>query len=311
MINTELYGVLVTFDRPKLLAQCLSAIFEQTASLRELVIVDNAPSKSSRSVIDDFISRGHAIELISSDRNLGPAGGLAAGLQAVFSKASTNDLVALFDDNDPLPGTHTLASLMALFKQRFSADPRTAGVGLGGAKVDWRRARARPVEPSEEGGPIRVDYLYGGYSPTYSVGALRRSGTHAGELFFGFDDLELGLRLAATGYTLYIHADLWKELREYINAEEPLTRPSLTLQEPTWRRYYALRNVLYLLICGGRRSTALQIALVRGFAKPLLSLPITPRLAVLNLCINVRAIKDAWTGRMGLTVQPNNDPRDH
>ena len=135
--------------------------------------------------------------------------------------------------------------------------------------------------------------------------------THAGELFFGFDDLELGLRLAATGYTLYIHADLWKELREYINAEEPLTRPSLTLQEPTWRRYYALRNVLYLLICGGRRSTALQIALVRGFAKPLLSLPITPRLAVLNLCINVRAIKDAWTGRMGLTVQPNNDPRDH
>lgn len=307
MRQIELYGVLVTFGRPELLAHCLSVIFAQTLPIRELVVVDNDPSKSSRSVIDEFITRGHAITVISSDRNLGPAGGLATGLRVVLSKASVDDLVTLFDDNDPLPAPYTLASLVAFFRECLGQDGCTGGVGLRGARFYWWSARARLVEPGVVGGPVYVNHLYGGYAPIYSLGAVRRAGTHSGEFFFGFEELEFGLRLTSAGYTLYMHADLWQELRSMVKAEEPVAHPSWRLAEPTWQRYYGLRNVLYLLIRAGRRPAAFRLALIRGLAKPLLNVVITPRLAVLHLRLNARAIRDAYKGRMGLTVQPTRD----
>jgi rhamnopyranosyl-N-acetylglucosaminyl-diphospho-decaprenol beta-1,3/1,4-galactofuranosyltransferase len=308
--DMDLYGVLVTFDRPKWLARCLSDIFAQTMPLRELIVVDNAPSESSRSVIDEFISRGHAISLVSSDQNLGPAGGLATGLRRVLSMASVDDLVVLFDDDDPLPTADTLASLVTLFKERSGEDPRTGGVGLRGATFCWRSGRARRVEPGAVRGPVRVDHLHGNAAPIYSVGAVRRSGMQSGELFWGLEELDFGLRLTAAGYTLYMDADLWQELRAICQNEEPVAHPSLRLKEPTWRRYYALRNLLYLLIRAGRRPTALRVALVRGLAKPLFNTMITPRLAVSHLRLNVRAIRDAWKGRMGLTVRTSGDKSD-
>ena len=191
-------------------------------------------------------------------------------------------------------------------------DPRTGGVGLRGATFDWVRGRARRVEPATVARPMQVDHLHGNCAPIYNVGALRRSGTLSGELFFGFEELELGLRLTAAGYVLYMHYRLWEELRPLINGEEPARRASLYLKEPTWRRYYALRNTLYLLIRAGRRPAAIRVALVRGLAKPLLNVIITPRLAVRHLRLNVRAIKHAWKGRMGLTLPPTSHSQtDH
>ena len=157
---------------PQLLEHCLSITFAQTLPLQELVIVDNDPSVPSRSVINEFITRGHAITIISSDRNLGPAGGLATGLRVVLSKASPDDLVALFDDNDPIPALDTLESLVAFFTERRNHDARTAGVGLRGATFCWRSARSRLVGAGGLGGPASVNHLYGGYVPIYCLGSV-------------------------------------------------------------------------------------------------------------------------------------------
>jgi hypothetical protein len=82
----------------------------------------------------------------------------------------------------------------------------------------------------------------------------------------------------------------------------------MTLGTPGWRRYYSLRNLIYLLRQHGHTLTALRVTILRGVAKPLLNLPLRPVLGLRHLRSNLRAARDGWTGRLGRQVSPDNRP---
>jgi glycosyltransferase involved in cell wall biosynthesis len=298
----ELYGVLITYQRPDALAYSLKHIRDQhPRRLKKLVVVDNDPHEEGRRLIADYRARGLTIDYVPTSENIGAAGARTLGAQHLLAEASDDDWVVFFDDRNALPRQSTLTDLADFAEEMLSQHPSTAGIALAGARITLRRARIRMPTSQEFTGPIRVDCLYSNRFPTYRVAVVRKYGSDDPRFFWGWEDTEYCLRLGEAGYALYMHGALWNELRETISTPG-FQHIRLRLETPDPRRYYSLRNLIRILLERGHYMAAARIALVSGLGKPLLNMPIAPRLALMNLKLNVIALRDGITGRMGCTM---------
>jgi glycosyltransferase involved in cell wall biosynthesis len=305
----RLHGVLITFRRPHALMAILRRLEEQARRLDRLVVVDNAPSDAAEAMVADHPGAAAEIRYVGAPENLGPAGGIALGMRTVLEEGADEDWVVLLDDDDPPEGDEALERLERFAHERLEADPRTAAVGLTGARFDWRRGRPVRMPDRDLSGAVAVDYVGGNQLPTYRLAVLREVGTFRDDLFFGFDDLEFGLRLRAAGYSLYVDGDRWLERRSAKGRMGLDGGPSVGLGPVSWRRYYSLRNVVWILRSHGRSGTAARLAVSAGVGKPLLHLVRTPGLALAHLRQGLRASVDGWAGKMGRTLEPEVEAR--
>jgi glycosyltransferase involved in cell wall biosynthesis len=306
--DRRLFGVLVTFRRPAALAVTLARLAEQDRTLDHLVVIDNAPSDESRAAVAGATTIAGEIEHVEMPENVGFTGGVAAGMERVLERADDRDWIVVLDDDDPIPYPEVLSELERFAEEMLARDPRTAGVATAGGRFDWRRGRIRRVGDRELHGPVAVDHVAGNAVPFYRVGAVREAGTFHAPLFFGLSEIEFGLRLWRAGYTFYAHGDLWRRRRAAADRMGLDLRPGRRLGPMNWRRYYVLRNSIYMLQRFDHRATALRVT-VENLAKPIVNLPLAPRLAWLHLRVNLRACRDGWTGRMGRTFEPDADAR--
>lgn len=292
------HGVLITYRRPVDLAETLRALLAQSRPPDTLVVVDNDPSCSARSLIDAYPS---AVYVAAGD-NLGPAGGLALGVAIAIKDAADDDWILLLDDDDPPTGSEQLAQLYE-FADRVSTDDSTVGVvGLVGARYNVRRGRNERIGDSDLHGVVRVDSIGGNQLPMCRVRAVRTVGVPDASLFFGLDDLEYGLRFVTAGWRIVVDGDEWKRLRAGYG-RGGLDRAQLrteTMLSP-WRAYYASRNLILIARrFGGARgfisSSCISIArLTRALLQR--QRRSTARM-IAKGCI------DGWLGRGGRRVDP-------
>lgn len=290
------HGVLITFRRRDALVEHLRILAAQTEPLASLLVVDNDNDPSVRALIEGETAAAPAVRYLGLADNPGPAGGIDAGIREVLTEADDTDWIVLLDDDDPPPRETTLAAL-AEIANTLENDSQVGGVGLWGSTLD-RRGRLRAATATT---PERVAYLPGGACPHYRVGALRRAGGPDPALFFGFDDLDLGLALDRAGATLWSSGLArdhgWTSMVEGRTA-------SRAVEAPTWRRYYSLRNLIIVLRRDGRTPSALAMSLVAGIAKPIANLPLRPRASWRSLRLNLMALRDGWLGRAGKLLDP-------
>jgi glycosyltransferase involved in cell wall biosynthesis len=304
----QLFGVLVTFRRPTALAATLEALSEQDRRLDRLIVVDNAPSDESRRAVASALGIAGSVEHLEMDENLGFTGGVAAGMRRVLELADDRDWIVVLDDDDPVAYPTVFSALERFGTKMLSEDPKTAAVGISGGRFDWRKGRIRRVPDRELSGPVAVDYVAGNQVPFYLVSAVRSAGTFHAPLFFGLSEIEFGLRLRRAGFSLYGHGEIWFLRRQETGRLALAMSPGWRLAPMNWRRYYVLRNSIYMLKRFDHPGTALRVGLV-NLAKPLVNLPLEPRLAVRHLATNLRACGDGWAGRMGRRVEPDADAR--
>jgi glycosyltransferase involved in cell wall biosynthesis len=304
MSGAQLFGVLVTYRRPDDLSLMLKRLAEQEVPLTRLVVVDNDRASEGADIVRRCGDARARIEYLAAPDNLGPAGGIAIGMERVLRQAGADDWVVLLDDDDPPEWPSAFEELLAFGQEMRRADGRTAGVGLAGARMDWRRGRL--VRPGDEEltGPVAVDYIGGNQLPLYLAGAVRQVGTFSAALFYGFEELEYGLRLRCAGYSLYALGPRWLQRRHRDRRANLVVRPQLDLAEPSWQRYYSLRNMVHILRRYGRTPAAARMILLQGLAKPLANSFASPRNAWAHLKLNMAACRDGWTGRLGRTVDP-------
>jgi len=300
-LDPHLFGVLVTYRRPAELVRALAAVSGQTIPLEHLIVVDNSPSADTAGVVR---AGAPGAEYVAATENLGPAGGIALGMARLLERAGGRDWIVTLDDDDPPPDPRVFADLLALAAETADRDRSTAAVGLSGVRFDRRRGRVVRVADGELHGAVAVDSIAGNQCPCYAVGALRAVGTMRTDLFFGHEELELGLRLVDAGYSLYGHGPRWYDTRAALGRLDMDLLPSRTLGDPTWRRYYSLRNLVRILRERGTTGAALRVIALAGVAKPLVHLVSEPRRAFAHLRLNARACWDGWRGRMGRTVEP-------
>ena len=297
--TAQFHGVLITYQRDHDLRHFLEVLEKQTASLDSLVVVDNAADVATAQIVE--VASG-AIRYIGRPTNMGPAGGIDAGIEDVLSFAKDEDWVVLLDDDDPPQRDDCLEIMRSLLVAIGAGDASCAGLGMWGASLNKWTGRVRAASGHQ---PEQVDYLPGSALPHYSVSVLRRTGSPSPAMFFGFDDLELGLRVRDLGLHLYSTG----QAREHgLGHMVEGRRASARAEAPTWRRYYSLRNLIIVLRAHGATRGALYRTLVGGIAKPMVNIARSPRIGLANLTLNLRAIRDGWLGRAGKTIDPTGLP---
>jgi glycosyltransferase involved in cell wall biosynthesis len=301
----KLFGVLVTFRRPAALAQHLELLAEQTRHVDHLVVVDNGGTPEIEDAIAARPEAAASYEYLATGDNLGPAGGIARGLTRVLETARDDDWVVLLDDDDPPRRDDLLGFLYDFALAQLAQRPKLAMVGLTGANFDPSRGRAIRLRDDELTGVVPVDYIAGGQFPMIRVGPLREVGVFDERLFFSFDDLDFGLRLRDHGYHAVIDGSIAHWARAYFGRlATDGGVPRNAQPAAPWRRYYSLRNLVYLLRVRGCRRAALRVSTIDGLLKALVVALRQPRQAWPHVRFAVKAVADGWSGRLGRRVPP-------
>jgi GT2 family glycosyltransferase len=312
--NGRLFGVLVTFKRPEELAKSLDKLLAQTRRLDLLVVIDNGSTPESAAEVERYRSAGAEAIYIDAGENIGPAEGYARGSLYHMEHGTDDDWVLTFDDDDPPYFDDALENAGRFAVEMMERDPRTAGVGISGGRFDFDKAVIRRIGDAEiVDGPVPVDFIAEGGLPCYRIGALKEVGVHRGDLFFSYEEIELGLRIHDAGYRLFADGHQWKHRKATKrergelppeSALEHRDKAQLRIKPAGWRRYYSLRNLIWLLRKYGRHRTALTVTFTRGIIKPLLNLPVAPKDAWQNLKVNFKAIVHGWKGELGWQMRP-------
>jgi glycosyltransferase involved in cell wall biosynthesis len=305
--GARLFGVLVTFRRPAALAEHLDLLASQTRRVDHLVVVDNGGTPEIEDVIAARRNAARSYEYVATSENLGPAGGIARGLTRVLELAADDDWVVLFDDDNPPRRDDLLAFLVDVALREQACHPDLALVGKTGANFDLSRGRVIRLRDDELSGVIPVDFVAGGQLPVIRIGALREIGVYDERLFFGFEELDFGLRLHEHGYRAVIEGSVAHWARERagrLEADGGVPRNAAATAAAPWRRYYSVRNLVYLLRVRGYRAAALRVSVRDGLLKAIVIGVRKPRSAAAYLELTAKAIADGWSGRLGRRVAP-------
>jgi len=239
-LRLRVHAIVVTYRRPETLRSTVGSLLSQSRTPDTLWIVDNEPSDD----LEHWASALPNTVYCRSPSNLGPAGGIALGMQRVLEIATEDDLVLLIDDDDPPPFPGAVASIVNIFESA-TGDEKIACAGLVGSRFDRSSGRTRRIPDAELVGLVDVDYVAGNQLPTYRVSCIREVGVFDEDLFFGFDDLEFGLRLRASHWRLVVDGAIMLDLRQRAGRLGLGYRvPGEVL--PPWRRYYSSRNIVAL-----------------------------------------------------------------
>jgi rhamnopyranosyl-N-acetylglucosaminyl-diphospho-decaprenol beta-1,3/1,4-galactofuranosyltransferase len=306
-MTSKLHGVLVTYRRGPQLHHYVESLAAQTRQLDTLLVVDNDPAASARWILDEPSLGSIEVDYLPTGENVGPAGGIARGMRAVLPRTSDDDWLITLDDDDPPRTPELIAELERFGNELRSEDDSVGLVGLVGGRFEERRGRFVPIPDDDLAGPVASSWIGGNNLPFYSVRAVRHTGWFDERLFINMEELDYGLRLVDQGFTIWAHGDLWRREREHYGRLGIDRNPSRSLGDPSWRRYYSLRNLLLILRDRGQQRAALEVA-GRSLAKPVVNVHRDPRLAMAHLRINGGAILDAYLGRVGRTVEPQAKP---
>lgn len=223
-------AVVVTFRRSDALSRSLAALLGQTSPPSLVVVVDNDPECSARGVVD-VTPCPKAVELVylPSGENLGPAGGWARGVEWALGHATRGDWCMVLDDDDPIGDPEVSGELLTAAS---AASSDVAALGLRGAVWHAPTATLRRVMP-HAGRLTPCDYLASGGMPIYRWAVIDRFGFFDESLFFGFEDLDLGLRLREADLKLAV-----------VSIDSAHRVPDTNPVRLPWREYFKTRALV-------------------------------------------------------------------
>jgi rhamnopyranosyl-N-acetylglucosaminyl-diphospho-decaprenol beta-1,3/1,4-galactofuranosyltransferase len=253
----RIVAVIVTRHRRDLLGRSLAAIAAQTRPVDHVVLVDNGPDDP---VEDVALASGLPVTYLSSERNLGGAGGFALGM--LHALALGADWVWCADDDGRAADAGVLDTLLRAARQHDLAevspmvadesDPSRLAFPLRRG-LRWRRTAGDFAD---------VDFIPG-YASLFNGALFRASaldvvGVPDSRLFFRGDETEIhrrlrrsGLRFGTATNTFYLHPEGTTEFVPILGG-----RLSAQYPENEVKRYYTYRNRGYLLARPGMRWMA-------------------------------------------------------
>jgi len=219
-----------TFRRPDALRATLESLLNQSVPPSLVVVADNDPAQSARAVVEAAAARPTTtLRYLATGHNLGPAGAWARAALLAEHDSKRGDWLLLVDDDDPIAEPSMCAQMLA---KAVGAPDEVAAIGLRGARWRPTRASLKRVHPVDRM-PQDCDYLASNGVPLYRWAVLDQIGFFDETLFFGFEDLEFGLRLRAVGLRLQV-------VETETSFEVASTSPTRT----AWREYFKTRALV-------------------------------------------------------------------
>lgn len=290
----------VTHRRPEALSVSLQALLSQTRVPDLLLVVDNAADGATAEVVRGFAHPALVYE--ASDRNLGSAGGTERGVRALHEAGC--DALYMGDDDNPPASGDTVERLVDLL---LGGGDDVGGSGALGSRWDWRRGQLVRIPDDELQPRMEVDFVGGNHTLILSRRAVDDVGFPAGELFFGYPDLEYCLRLRRGGYRLLVDGELMHRLRERHGKLGKRSRRAALPHRPRtalWRHYYTSRNYVHMMRVTFARGDLARRETARALARCAASFARGPAYGADFTAYTLRGIADGWRGRQGPIVAP-------
>jgi hypothetical protein len=246
-------AVLVTYRRPAAVTWMLDALRRQTADIAHVVIVDNSPEPS----VDPH---DPCVTYVHRPENPGPAGGMQVGLHAAWELPLAWEWALLLDDDDPPLDDTAVARVLHEASAARELDADIQLVGLLGSRLNRWTGLLRTSRGASSAVP--VDFIGGGYLPLLHRSALRDGdGPFDAALFWGFEELDAGLRIKARGGKVVALDHLAHELGYWRKHDDVRTvQAEATLD----RRYYSWRNAL--AVCRSHRFRVATLSTIARIA---------------------------------------------
>jgi GT2 family glycosyltransferase len=234
-------AVVVTFNRPDLLLCCLDALAEQTRTPDVVIVIDNASTDDSGAVAD---AHPVARDVVHLHRNVGGAGGFAAGIARALERHEADWIWVMDDDTVPRPGA--LEALLDV------ADASPVRLSVLSSRAVWTDGRDHPMNRSR----TRLDASAQEKHEAAALGArpirtasyvscllrgedVRRLGLPNADYFIWSDDFEHTGRLLRHGRGVHVPASVVEHRTAvFANAQA----------SPGGRFYYDVRNRLWSLL---------------------------------------------------------------
>lgn len=106
---TRIATIVVTYNRKKLLCECLDALLNQTRLIDSIIVIDNASTDGTRELFTQNKKYGlSSIDYVRMDSNLGGAGGFYEGIK--YASRKEFDWIWVMDD-DTIPEPQALEKL--------------------------------------------------------------------------------------------------------------------------------------------------------------------------------------------------------
>jgi GT2 family glycosyltransferase len=248
-VNPSVASVTVAYNAARVLPQQMEALLRQTHPLQELIVIDNASTDGTGSMLAE---RYPQVTVMRMTKNLGAAGGSAAGLSYAALERGY-DWVWAFDQ-DSVPGADSLTRLLA-------------GVGsLNGGQAEvgmivpmpvhdetkmhyppllWRDGFVKPaMDQMRE--PLWFADLVIASGSLIRREMVERIGLPRADFFMDYFDFEYSLRARAHGYKIAVvpGAELSHEIGQARKVWLPSGSRLWTSYAP-WREYYNSRNLAY------------------------------------------------------------------
>lgn len=272
-MTESIAAVVVTYNRSRLLLECLDALLRQTRPVDRIVLIDNA---SSDNTVELLKSRGYldnsVIVYARLSTNTGGAGGFYAGMKMAHDLGV--DWIWIMDD-DAEPLADALAKMEPSFSIQNIGGVTNLTIGLDDApQIEHRgwlnlcstNARAhRVIDPRALTPNMRISFAsFVGLAVHRS--AIDRIGLPKREFFFRGDDLEYCVRLATLGPLILVPESKIRHKDGIIAASKVERRRRFGYEsnrvpiDKLWPNYFSLRNLVWIRrrYCGN--------AIAAGFA---------------------------------------------
>lgn len=191
----EVSFIIITYQRGRLLQDCLDAVYQQTGlgSQVEVVVIDNAGDAQ----INPPPSSIFQLQVVRSEKNLGVAGGRNLGMQHARGE------YLLFIDDDAIWHSHDDA---ARIMQHFRQNPRCGVVAVKSLKPDGTVVVSEYPHPNKTRiaaatEPTEVPYYYG-VGHGLRASAVKQVGNYPERYFYSMEEVDLSLRIINAGYTI-------------------------------------------------------------------------------------------------------------
>ncbi|KRM41186.1 glycosyltransferase family 2 protein [Lentilactobacillus parafarraginis] len=119
MENISVDCVVVTYNKIKLLKECLGALLAQDFQLKNIIIIDNNSTDDTYTFVKELkksSNSGIKLKLVHLNKNLGGAGGFNVGIRT-FIEQSDSEYVWVMDD-DTVPLKNSLSELVKVIRTK-------------------------------------------------------------------------------------------------------------------------------------------------------------------------------------------------
>jgi len=247
-VRLSVASVTVAHNSLRILPRQIEALMRQTRSLHEIVVVDNASTDGTGSMLAE---RYPKVKVLRMSSNLGMAGAWAAGLNYAALERGY-DWVWTFDD-DSVPDEGALE--MMLCGNQSCGAPDDIGMlapmaihtetGINYPPLLWKDGYLRPTTEL-----MRKPVWFADLVQTSGCMVRRELVAEVGlpraDFFMDFFDFEYCLRARSCGYRLAVVTG--SKLAHQIGGARHVRLPfysRLWPNQPAWREYYISRNLAY------------------------------------------------------------------